>query len=125
MATGRCRKCKCHAFKRKILRTIVVTTPILVHKNGHYVRPNKVALKYLYFKKDVDLNVHVRVFNFVIKTNVETSKKYIINVFNYMLRDTTSSWCHIYMSEYFFRSLPKHFANIIRRLKMMSKYTWS
>jgi hypothetical protein len=68
----------------------IVITPILDHINGHYVRPNKVAFKYLNFKKDVDLNVHVKVFNFVVKENVETSKNYIINAFNYMLRDTTS-----------------------------------
>jgi hypothetical protein len=46
-----------------------------------------VALKYPNFKKNVDPNVHVRMFNFVIKANAETSKKYIINVCNYMLRD--------------------------------------
>ncbi len=39
---------------------IVVTTTILDQRNGHYVRPNRVALKYLDFKKDVDPNVHVR-----------------------------------------------------------------
>ncbi len=48
-----------------------------------------VALKYPDFKKDANPNAHVRVFNFVVKVNVKTSKKYIINVFNYMLRDTT------------------------------------
>jgi hypothetical protein len=31
----------------------------------------------------------VSVFKFVVKTNVETYEKYIINAFNYMLRDTT------------------------------------
>jgi hypothetical protein len=29
----------------------VVITQILNHKDGHYVRPNKVALKYLDYKK--------------------------------------------------------------------------
>jgi hypothetical protein len=48
-----------------------------------------VALKYLDFKKDVDLDAHVKVLNFVVKTNVETFEKYIINVFIYMLRDIT------------------------------------
>ncbi len=49
-----------------------------------------VALKYPDFKKNANPNVHVRVFNFVVKANAKTSKKYIINVFSYMLRDTTS-----------------------------------
>jgi hypothetical protein len=52
----------------------IVIAPILDHKNGHYVNPNKVALKYHDFKRDVDLNVHVRMFNFVVKTNVKTLK---------------------------------------------------
>jgi hypothetical protein len=64
---------------------------ILDDKNGHYVKPNRVALKYFDFKKDADLNANVRVFNFAVKTNVETSKKYIINDFSHMLRDTTSN----------------------------------
>jgi hypothetical protein len=68
----------------------VVTAPILDHIIGHYVRPNKVAFKYLDFKKYVDPNVHVRMFNYIVKANVKTFEKYIINVFSYMLRDTTS-----------------------------------
>jgi hypothetical protein len=75
---------------------IVVTAPIFYHKNGHYVKPNRVALKYPTFKKDVDPNVHVKVFNFVAKTNVETSEEYIINAFNYR----TSNWCHNYMQNF-------------------------
>ncbi len=67
----------------------VATTQTPNHRNGHFVRPNRVALKYPNFKKNDDLNVHLRVFNFVIKKNVETSKEYIINVFNYTLRDIT------------------------------------
>jgi len=79
---------------------IVITTPILDHKDDHYVRPNIVAFKYLDFKKDVDLDVHVRVFNFAIKKNVKTFEEYIINAFSYMLRDTTLHWCHNYMSKF-------------------------
>jgi hypothetical protein len=59
-----------------------------------------VALKYPDFKKDVDPDVHVKVFNSPIKVNVETSEKYIINVFSYMLRDIASDWCHNYMLEF-------------------------
>jgi hypothetical protein len=56
------------------------------------------VLKHFDFKKDVDLDAHVKVFNYAIKENVETSKKYMINVFNYMLKDMTLDWCHNYMS---------------------------
>jgi hypothetical protein len=44
-----------------------------------------IALKYPDFKKDVDPNAHVRMFNFVIKANAKTFEKYIINAFSYML----------------------------------------
>jgi hypothetical protein len=56
-----------------------------------------VALKYPDFKKDVDLDAHVKVLNFVVKTNVETFEKDIINVFIYMLRNITLDRCHNYM----------------------------
>jgi len=56
-----------------------------------------VALKYPDFKKDVDPDAHVKVLNFVVKKNVETFEKNIINVFMYMLRDITLDWCHNYM----------------------------
>jgi hypothetical protein len=52
---------------------------------------NKVAIKYLDFFKNVDLDVHVRVFNSIVKINALTSKKYIINAFSYTLKDTTSN----------------------------------
>ncbi len=44
----------------------VVTTPILDHKYGYYVGPNRVAFKYPKFKKDIDLDIHVRMLNFAI-----------------------------------------------------------
>ncbi len=81
-------------------KPIVVIAPIFYHRNDHYVRPNRVAFKYPNFKKDVDPNVHVRMFNFVLKTNVEIFEIYIINAFNYTFRDTTSNWCHNYMSKF-------------------------
>ncbi len=51
------------------------------------MRPNRVAFKYPNFKKDVDPNIHVRMFNSIMKANVGTSEEYIINVFSYTLRD--------------------------------------
>jgi hypothetical protein len=49
-----------------------VITHILDHKKGHYVRLNKVALKYPNFKKDVNPNAYVIVFNSVIEANAKT-----------------------------------------------------
>jgi hypothetical protein len=106
----------------------VITVPTFDHKDGHYVRPNRVVLKYLDFKKKFSLDAHVKMFNFVIKENVETTKEYIKNVFNYMLRDTSLVFCHNYMSKFLdctFGRLHKHFANVIERFRMTRKYTWS
>jgi hypothetical protein len=44
-----------------------------------------VALKYPDFKKDVNLDVHVRMSNFVVKENAKTFEEYIINAFSYTL----------------------------------------
>jgi hypothetical protein len=78
----------------------VVIVPIFYHRYGHYVRPNKVALKYFDFKKGVDLDVHIRMFISIVKENAKTFEKYIINVFSYTLKGTTSYWCHNYMSKF-------------------------
>jgi hypothetical protein len=59
-----------------------------------------VALKYPDFKKNVDQNVHVRMFNSIVRVNAKTFEKYIINVFSYMLRNTTSDYCHNYLSKF-------------------------
>ncbi len=64
-----------------------VIAQFFYHKNGHYVKPNMVALKYPNLKKDVDLDVHVRVFNSIVKVNVKTFEKYIVNAFSYMLKN--------------------------------------
>ncbi len=78
----------------------IVIAQILDHNDGQYVRSNKVAFKYPNFKKDVDLDVHVKVFNSIVKANVKAFEEYIINAFSYMLRDKTSNWCHNYMSKF-------------------------
>jgi hypothetical protein len=65
---------------------IAVTIPIFDHRYGHYARPNRVAFKYPNFKKNVNPNVHVRMFNFA-----KTFEEYIINAFSYTLRDTASN----------------------------------
>jgi hypothetical protein len=56
-----------------------------------------VAFKYRNLKKNVDPNVLVKMFNYFVKTNAETFEEYIMNAFNYMLRNTASNWCHNYM----------------------------
>jgi hypothetical protein len=81
-------------------KPFVVTAPILVHGDGHYVKPNMVALKYPDFKKDVDPDVHVIVFNYIVKANARTSKKYIINMFSYTLKNMASNWCHNYVLKF-------------------------
>jgi hypothetical protein len=81
-------------------KPFVVTTQIFDQRNGHYVRPNRVALKYFDLKKYVDLDAHVKMFNFVVKANVETSEDYIINAFGYMLKNMASDECHNYMSKF-------------------------
>jgi hypothetical protein len=55
------------------------------------MKSNKIAVKYLNFKKNVDPNAHVRMFNFIMKAKIETFEEYVIDVFSYMLRDTTSN----------------------------------
>ncbi len=74
----------------------IVTVPIFNHRLDHYVRPNEVALKYLDFKNG-DPYDHVKMF-IVVKANAKISEEYIMNVFKYMLKDTTSDWCHNYIS---------------------------
>ncbi len=39
-------------------------------------------------------------FNSKVKVNVQTSEEYIINVFNYTLKDTTLDKCHNYMLKF-------------------------
>jgi hypothetical protein len=48
----------------------IITQGTSDHINGNFMKPNMVAFKYPDFKKDVDLDAHVRVFNFVVKVNV-------------------------------------------------------
>ncbi len=91
IVVGRCRSADALYLRGGYREPIVVTTPNFYHKNGHYVRPNRVVLKYPNLKKDVDPNVHVKVFNSIVNVNTKTSKEYIITVFNYMLKDTTSN----------------------------------
>jgi hypothetical protein len=89
MVVGGCKNADVMHSKGGYWKPIVVIASIFDHRNGHYVRPNRVALKYPNFKKDVNPYAHVRVFNFVVKTNAKTSEEYIIYVFSYTLKDKT------------------------------------
>jgi hypothetical protein len=90
MAIRRCKNAVTVHSKGEYREPIVIILPILNHKNGHDVKPNKVALKYPDFKKDINPNyVHVKMFNFVIKANAKTSLNYIINAFSSTLKDMT------------------------------------
>jgi hypothetical protein len=46
------------------------------------------------------MNAHVKVFQAAIRANGKTFEEYIINAFSYTLRETTSYWCHNYMSKF-------------------------
>jgi hypothetical protein len=95
-------------------------------KNNHSNRLNKVLLKYPNYKKDVNLNAHIKMFNFAMKVNGKTSREYIINAFRYMLKDTTSYWCHNYMLkflDYIFFNAYKYFVSIIETFRMTNTYT--
>jgi hypothetical protein len=87
IVVGRYKSVNAMNLRRWYQKPYVKTTQISNHKDGHYVRPNKVVFKYPNFLKNDDPNAHVRVFNFVVKANVETCKKCIIIVFNYKLKD--------------------------------------
>ncbi len=120
MVVGGCRSANVVHSKGRYQEPIAVIAPILDHRDGHYVRPNRVVLKYLDFKKDVDLDAHVKVFNSVVKENVKTFQEYIINAFSYTLRDTTSNKCHNYMSKfpnYIFLELTQVFCKHHRKIQ--------
>jgi hypothetical protein len=52
----------------------IIPLEIPDQRNGHSTRPNKVAFKYPNFKKNVNPDVHVKVFNFVMKVNAKNFK---------------------------------------------------
>jgi hypothetical protein len=64
------------------------------------VRPYQSTLKYLDNKKYANPNVHVKVFNVVVRANGETYEEYIINAFSYTQKKTTSNWCYNYMLDF-------------------------
>jgi hypothetical protein len=55
------------------------------------VRPYPSISKYPNYKKEENLDVHVKVFNATIRTNGKTSKKDKINAFTYTLKEMASN----------------------------------
>jgi hypothetical protein len=55
------------------------------------VRPYPSTSKYPNYKKEVNPDVHVKVFNATVRTNGETSKKDKINAFTYTLKKMASN----------------------------------
>ncbi len=55
-------------------------------EKGLVVKLHRLTSKCSYYKKDVDIDVHVKVFQASVKVNGEFFKKYIINAFNYALK---------------------------------------
>jgi hypothetical protein len=65
-----------------------------------YFRPYKKPLNYHKYKKDYDLDGHVRVFKVFIKVNGEMVDEEIANLFNFTLRDNAFKWCNNYMQDH-------------------------
>ncbi len=66
IATRKYRNINVESLKRGYWGPFVITQGIPNHRNGHFVESNKVAFKYLDFKKDVDPTAHVKMFNYTI-----------------------------------------------------------
>jgi len=67
---------------------------------GSVAKPYRSTLKYPYYKKNTNPNAHVRIFEAIVRANRKTSKEYIVNVFNYILKEMILNWCHNYMLEF-------------------------
>ncbi len=61
----------------------------------------QLILKYQDYNKNAYLDVHVRVFQIIVKVNGKTLEEYIINAFSYTLKKMASNWCNNYMLEFF------------------------
>ncbi len=64
--------------RRGYQKPFVVIVIILDHRIGHYVKPNIITFKYDNFLKNANLDVHVKVFNSIVKANEKTFEEYVI-----------------------------------------------
>ncbi len=77
------------------------------------------------FFLNVNLDVHVKMFNSTVKENAKNSEKYTINVFSYTLKDISSNLCHNYMSnfpDYIFLKLTQAFCKCHWKTQNDKKY---
>jgi hypothetical protein len=81
MAAGRYKSANAMNPREGYWEPYAITTQIFEHKNGHYIRPNKVIQKYLTFKKDANPMLMLK----CSIVHAKTFEKHIINVFSYML----------------------------------------
>ncbi len=51
-----------------------------------------IIVQYSTYMKDIDLDVHIKIFKNVIKANGKTMEANIINLFGFTLGDNTSKW---------------------------------
>jgi hypothetical protein len=66
------------------------------------------------YVKNIDLDVHIKVFEEAIKTNGETVEANIINLFGFTLKDTISEWGENYVQDHpncTFEELEQAFCN--------------
>ncbi len=73
----------------------------LILGQGLNSQTNQSAQEYQDYNKDAYLDVHVKVFQAVVKVNGETLEEYIINAFSYTFKKMASNWCYNYMLEVF------------------------
>ncbi len=73
------------------LRGVTIT---FVQLEISYFRPYMKPLKYHEYKKDSNMDVHIKIFKVTIKTNGETINEEITNMFNFKLKDNASYWCN-------------------------------
>jgi hypothetical protein len=59
MAVGGYKSANVMNLRKGYGKPSILIAQILDHKIGHYVRPNKVALKYLDLKKDANPDAHL------------------------------------------------------------------
>jgi hypothetical protein len=63
-------------------------------------KPYRRPLNYFEYVKNLNPNVHVKVFKTIIKANGETEDVKIVNMFSFTLKYTMYNWCNNYMGDY-------------------------
>jgi hypothetical protein len=74
--------------------------PIVQPISKPTIKSSYMMLQYPTYVKDTDLNVHIKVFKKAIKTNGETMKVDIINLFSFTFRDNIFEWGENYIQDH-------------------------